>query len=203
MMSLLRIHAKDFTHQNYGTGKNKKKGGKLPPSLYVRAVKKIFFAFCVRDLILAVIPRSRFSISRCSQPADKYHFVFFFGFDDHAFDYLSDDSVIVLHRVILESAEDRINIVESELRVLALLLDVYDLLQLLFQIAFFAHEVFDFVFVEGNLDSGFFLYCAFIYHKSMAIKDTDCAIEILMTISSSAPVLDMTWSIFTMVLLTK
>ena len=49
-MSLLQIHAKDFTHQNYGTGKNKKKGGKLPPSLYVRAVKKIFFAFCVRDL---------------------------------------------------------------------------------------------------------------------------------------------------------
>ena len=54
-------------------------------------------------------------------------FDFFFGFDDHAFNYLSYDSVIALHRVILESVEDRINIVESGLRVLALLLGVCDL----------------------------------------------------------------------------
>ena len=74
------------------------------------ATKKIFFAFCIKVSNSHGLLYQRLSHL---QSSSEYHSDLFFGFDDHALDYLSNDLVIVFHRVVLESVENGVNFVES------------------------------------------------------------------------------------------
>lgn len=70
---------------------------------------------------------------------DEYYFDLFFGFYNQAFEYLSDDLVIIGQRMILHSK----NIVQPRYGVFAMLLGCAVFCQLLLQRSLFTHQRFD------------------------------------------------------------
>lgn len=71
--------------------------------------KKIFFRFYCMTLNSHILLIKRLYYF-CT--ADKYDLDLFFGLDNHAFQYLSDELVIVCHRMIFQTVKDGINLIK-------------------------------------------------------------------------------------------
>lgn len=83
------------------------------------------------------------------ETAYKNHCDLLFGIYRYAFEQLSYDLLIILHRSVFKSVQDGVYIVESGLYLLSLELTISDVAELLLQAGFFIHESFGFFFVEG------------------------------------------------------
>ena len=83
------------------------------------------------------------------ETAYKNHRDLFLGIYRYAFEQLSYDLLIILHRSVLQSVQDGVYIVESGLGLLSLELTISDVAELLLQTGFFFHESFGFFFIEG------------------------------------------------------
>ena len=79
---------------------------------------------------------------------DEYHLYFFFGFYYHTLEYLPYKPVIVFHWMILHTVEDRINLAQPGLRILAFLFSMRVLFKLLSQSSFFIHQSSSLFFIE-------------------------------------------------------
>ena len=89
---------------------NKKDTARVSFLFCQEATKKIFIAFCIKVSNSHGLLYQRLSHL---QSSSEYHSDLLLGFDDHALDYLSNDLVIVFHRVILESVENGVYFVKS------------------------------------------------------------------------------------------
>ena len=83
------------------------------------------------------------------ETAYKNHRDLFLGIYRYAFEQLSYDLLIILHRSVLQSVQDGVYIVESGLGLLSLELAISDVAELLLQTCFLIHESFGFFFIEG------------------------------------------------------
>ena len=83
------------------------------------------------------------------ETAYKNHRDLFLGIYRYAFEQLSYDLLIKLHRSVLQPVQDGVYIVESGLGLLSLELTISDVAELLLQTSFFIHESFGFFFIEG------------------------------------------------------